>query len=227
LLLNILSFLFSPSMVWVYKWVSQAQTGTHHVVPRSVVGLSDMDHQDHVHLLHGGIPQPGGVWADLGSGSGAFTLALAECLGTEGEIYSVDKNGGELQRQQQAMHARFPAVIVHYLTADFTRPLPLPPLDGIVVANALHFLRHKDSTLQLIRGYLKPAGRLIIVEYNVDRGNLWVPHPFSYPTWESIARQNGFEHTELLATRPSRFLGEIYAALSQATQPDDHSKEPA
>jgi ubiquinone/menaquinone biosynthesis C-methylase UbiE len=141
LLLNIPSFLFSPSMVWVYKWVSQAQTGTHHVVPRSVVGLSDMDHQDHVHLLHGGIPQPGGVWADLGSGSGAFTLALAECLGAEGEIYSVDKNGGELQRQQQAMHARFPAVIVHYLTADFTRPLPLPPLDGIVVANALHFLR--------------------------------------------------------------------------------------
>jgi hypothetical protein len=91
-----------------------------------------MDHQDHVHLLRGGIPQPGGVWADFGSGSGAFTLALAECIGAQGEIYSVDKNGGELQRQQQVMCARFPAVMVHYLTADFTHPLPMPALDGSV-----------------------------------------------------------------------------------------------
>lgn len=184
-----------------------------------------MEHADHVQLLHGGIPGLGGVWADLGSGRGAFTLALAECIGAEGEIYSVDKDGGALQRQQQAMQARFPAVTVHYLAADFTRPLPMPPLDGVVVANALHFLRRKDPTLQLIRGYLKPDGRLIVVEYNVDRGNLWVPHPFSYPTWEKMARQNGFEHTELLATRPSHFLGEIYAALTRGPLPKDSSMD--
>ncbi len=49
-----------------------------------------MTHDDHVALLRGGIPGPGGVWADLGAGSGAFTLALAEQLGPSAEIYAVD-----------------------------------------------------------------------------------------------------------------------------------------
>ena len=176
-----------------------------------------MDHQDHVRLLRGGIPGPGGLWADMGSGSGAFTLALAECMGAQGEIYSVDKDGGALKRQQQAMHSQYPEVTVHYLTADFTRPLPLPPLDGIVLANSLHFLSQKDSTLQLLRSYLKPQGRLIVVEYNLDTGNMWVPHPFTYHTWEILARQNGFCHTEKLASRPSRFMGEIYSAVSRVS----------
>jgi ubiquinone/menaquinone biosynthesis C-methylase UbiE len=173
-----------------------------------------MNHQDHLRLLRGGILAPGGVWADLGSGAGAFTLALAELIGAAGEIYSVDKDSRALREQEQSMRARFPAVKVHYLTGDFTRPLNLPPLDGIVMANALHFLREKDPTLQFIRRTLKPQGRLIVVEYNVDRGNLWVPYPFSYRTWEKLAQANGFRETRLLATQPSRFLGEMYSALS-------------
>lgn len=173
-----------------------------------------MNHHDHVHLLHDGIPQPGGTWADFGSGTGAFTLALADLIGASGEIYSVDKDGGALHTQSEALRARFPDVTMHYLTADFTRPLNLPPLDGIVIANALHFLRDKGAALQLMRGCLKPGGRLIVVEYNVDRGNMWVPHPFSYATWETLARRSGFHETRQLAAVPSRFLGEIYSAVS-------------
>lgn len=173
-----------------------------------------MNHQDHVHLIRGGIPQPGGVWADLGSGEGAFTLALAECLGPGSEIFSVDKDGRALQRQEQALHAQFPQLKLTTLQDDFTRPLPVPALDGVVTANALHFLRDKGPALHQIRAALKPGGRLIVVEYNVDRGNLWVPHPFSYSRWVKLAQQHGFIQTELLATRPSRFLGEIYSALS-------------
>ena len=49
-----------------------------------------MVHADHVDLLRPGVPRPSGTWADLGSGSGAFTLALAGLLGTQGMISSVD-----------------------------------------------------------------------------------------------------------------------------------------
>jgi ubiquinone/menaquinone biosynthesis C-methylase UbiE len=174
-----------------------------------------MNHQDHVHLIRGGIPQPAGVWADLGSGEGAFTLALADCLGPGGEIYSLDKDGQALQRQEQALRAQFPQLKLTILQDDFTRPLPVPALDGVVIANALHFLRDKGAALRQIRAALKPGGRLIVVEYNLDRGNLWVPHPFSYSSWVRLAEQHGFTQTELLATRPSRFLGEIYSALSR------------
>lgn len=175
-----------------------------------------MNHQDHVNLLREGIPFAGGIWADFGSGSGAFTLALAELVGIQSRIYSIDKKRSALREQEQAMHARFPALDpehIQYLPADFTRQLKLPQLDGAVMANSLHFQRDKVPVLSLIRSYIKPGGRLILVEYNVDRGNLWVPYPISYPIWEKLAYQSGFRDISMLAKRPSHFLHEIYSAI--------------
>jgi ubiquinone/menaquinone biosynthesis C-methylase UbiE len=173
-----------------------------------------MNHNDHKQLLQKGIPGPGGVWADLGSGTGAFTLALADLIGPAGYIYSVDRDKTSLRQQERTMRTSFPAVHVEYILADFTQQLDLPPLDGIVMANSLHFVCKKDPVLQLLHSYLRPSGRLILVEYNVDRGNPWVPYPFSYTIWEALAHHNGFTNTQLLEKRPSRFLGEIYSALS-------------
>ena len=107
-----------------------------------------MDHHDHVNLLRKGVPETGGVWADFGSGRGAFTLALAELIGPNSTIYSVDKDKGALRQQERSITDRFPKVKATYLKADFTKPVDLPPLDGLVVANALHYLRYKDKTIQ-------------------------------------------------------------------------------
>lgn len=176
-----------------------------------------MNHNDHVGLLRDGVPGAG-VWADIGSGSGAFTLALADLLGSEGKIYSIDRDAGALREQERTLRSRFPDVSVDIIIADYTRELPvsLPPLDGIVIANALHFQRDRDKpdVLRQLRGYLKPGGQFIVVEYNTDRGNHWVPHPLSYKRWELLADDAGFASTQLLAARPSRFLGEMYSAVS-------------
>jgi len=171
-----------------------------------------MNHPDHVRLLRGGVAA--GVWADVGSGSGAFTLALADVLGAGSEIYSIDRDAGALREQARTMQAQFPTVTLHTHLADFTRPLNLPLLDGIVAANALHFVREKAPVIHLLKSYLKPGGRLVVVEYNVDSGNVWVPHPFSFGAWEKLAQQAGLVRTQLLATQPSRFLKEIYSAVS-------------
>ena len=88
-----------------------------------------MDHNDHVSLIKDGITKPGGVWADFGSGSGAFTLALAERLGPDGQIYSVDKNAASLNEQAHTMRARYPNIRVQYLNSDYTHSLELPPLE--------------------------------------------------------------------------------------------------
>jgi SAM-dependent methyltransferase len=173
-----------------------------------------MNHSDHVALLRGGVPERGGVWADLGSGAGAFTLALADLLGPGATIYSVDRDRAALRAQAEEMRARFPDTTAYYLAADFARPLDLPPLDGVVMANSLHFQRHKEPVLELVRGYLRPGGRLVLVEYNADRGNLWVPHPLSYPAWANLTQHVGLRDTRLLAVVPSRFLREIYSAVS-------------
>jgi len=171
-----------------------------------------MEHADHVDLIRDGVVP--GVWAELGSGSGAFTLALADLLGQDAHIVSVDRDGGALRRQRETMEARFPTALVEYVRGDFTRALDLGGLEGIVMANSLHFVRRKEPALQLVHGYLKPGGRLVLVEYDADRGNLWVPHPLSFASWERVATASGFIGTRLLARRSSRYLGAIYSALS-------------
>jgi ubiquinone/menaquinone biosynthesis C-methylase UbiE len=173
-----------------------------------------MEHADHVNLLRRGIPQAGGQWADFGSGNGAFTLALADLIQPAGTIFSIDRDGSALQVQEKQMRARFPQVPVRYLKANYAHPLELPPLDGILAANTLHFLQEKEPVLDLFFSYLKPTGRMILVEYNSDKGNYAVPYPLPYSTWEQLAMRAGFALTQLLATRPSRFLREIYSALS-------------
>ncbi|MBF6614439.1 MAG: methyltransferase domain-containing protein [Chloroflexi bacterium] len=173
-----------------------------------------MTHEDHLRLLHGGVGNTGGTWADFGSGEGAFTLALADLLGPKGEIYSVDRAGKALREQEKEMRARFPQVKMHYLQADFTRPVELPALDGIVMANSLHFVRHKEPVLKFVRSYLRPSGHLVLVEYNADRGNIWVPYPLSFHTWQTLALRSGFEETKQISAVPSWFLGEIYSAVS-------------
>ena len=63
------------------------------------------------------------------------------------------------------MRTQFPDRRVHYLAADFSRPLALTPLDGIVMANSLHFIKHadKERVLRQIIDYLKPGGRFLTV----------------------------------------------------------------
>jgi ubiquinone/menaquinone biosynthesis C-methylase UbiE len=173
-----------------------------------------MDHADHVALLRDGVVGGGMMWADLGSGDGAFTLALADLLGPAGKITSVDRDRNALNRQVAAMRRRFPAAQVTYRQADFAQPLGLPPLDGIVMANSLHFCKDKRPVLKIILTALRPGGRLVLVEYGTDQGNHWVPFPMTFTTWQGIAQEAGFVETRLIATRPSRFLGHIYAALS-------------
>src|SRR5262245_6785488 len=116
-----------------------------------------MQHKDHVYLLRKGIPEAGGTWADLGSGTGAFTLSLADLLGPSGHIYSLDKDAGSLREQQRAMRSAFPAVDVEYMTVDFTQQLNLPQLDGILMANSLHYVRQKDPLLLKLRSLLRPG----------------------------------------------------------------------
>lgn len=175
-----------------------------------------MNHADHVALLRPGVTLggPEAVWAELGAGDGAFTLALAELLG-EGVIHTIDRDRRALERGAVEVARRYPSVRVANQVADFTGPVELPPLDGLLMANALHFVSDKEPLLRRLRGALKPGGVFLLVEYNVDRGNMWVPHPLSFETWAALARRAGFGHVELLGRAPSRFLGEFYASAAR------------
>ncbi len=174
-----------------------------------------MNHNDHVNLLRPANLNRSGVWADFGAGSGAFTLALRELVGSDATIYAVDKDTSALGELEDSHRARFnSAGNLILLNQDFSRTLDLPLLDGIVMANSLHFFKDKEKLLRHVREFLKPNGLLLLVEYNVNKGNLWVPHPLTFESFRSLAPKAGFTEPRLLAKVPSRFLKEFYSALA-------------
>ena len=175
-----------------------------------------MDHEDHVRLIRDGVEVAGRRWLEIGAGRGAFTLALAELLGPGGEIVAVDRNASDLRQLASTVTARYPATRLRTVNADFTAPMSTngPPFDGLLAANALHFVRDPGAVIDRLRPILRPAAHVIVVEYDSDSGNPWVPYPFSYGRWEAMASAAGLADTRLVGRVQSRFLEAIYAAAS-------------
>ncbi len=167
-----------------------------------------MTHDELVNLIRGGINAPGGTWADFGAGSGSFTRALRDLLGAEAALYAVDRDG-------QALSALSRTVDAQTITADFTKPLELPPLDGLLIANALHWLRQQQAVLRLLAGYLKPGGRLLIVEYDVIVPRGYIPFPVPFSRFVQLAGEVGLTHVQRVGERQSPSSGTVmYAGLA-------------
>jgi ubiquinone/menaquinone biosynthesis C-methylase UbiE len=173
-----------------------------------------MDHHDHVALIRSGVEGGGSRWLELGAGEGAFTLALADVLGPAGEIHVIDRERRALAVGADAVRRRFPDATLVATVADFTKDLPSGAFDGVLAANSLHFVRDRRAVLAAIRRVLRPAGRLVVVEYDADGGNPWVPYPFSFRRWMNEAAAAGFIDVRQLHRVPSRFLGGIYGAVA-------------
>ena len=156
-------------------------------------------------------------WAELGSGDGNFTLALGALLGAGSDLYSVDRDREALQRQRGRLRDRPLAARVITIEADFRLPLDLAGLDGVLMANSLHFQPDQAGVLRLVRSYLGQVGRLLVVEYASPWPRPWVPHPVPPARLERLAAEAGFARTETVAEREGRFGDRMYSAIAYLT----------
>ena len=163
-----------------------------------------------VELIRPGILSAGGTWADLGAGSGAFTGALARLLGPGALIYAVDRDRQALRGLTRLASADAARVVP--VEADFTDEVSLPPLDGALCANSLHFQADACRALQNAVRWLRPGALLLIVEYDQPRANPWVPYPLPWSACADVARRAGLEGARLLGRMPSAYHGSMYAA---------------
>ncbi len=150
-------------------------------------------------------------WAELGAGSGLFTKALAQLLHPDSEIYAVDK-------KSTPAFSDFPkAVNLHKLQLDFVlNDLPFHNLDGILMANSLHFVKDKTAFACKLKPVLKSEGMLIVVEYDMDIPVPdWVPYPVDILTLKDLFMEAGFAKVEMLSEYPSVYGRTIYSATIQ------------
>jgi trans-aconitate methyltransferase len=149
------------------------------------------------------------VWADLGCGSGTFTTALASLLPGNSLIYAVDKSKIDLDK----IPGQLENVAIKKIQADFIK-MELPyNLDGILMANSLHYVKEKQLFMLQAEPHLKKRGCIIIVEYDTEISNQWIPFPASYNSLKKLLEKEGYR-LDKLKEKPSIYRKEnIYSAL--------------
>jgi hypothetical protein len=143
-------------------------------------------------LDHAAISQ----WADLGCGSGLFTSALAHYLPEGSTIYAID----------QKLPAHIPGHGIKMLQQNFVTD-PLPQVNGILMANSLHYVQDKSAFLDKVK-----ADNILIIEYDIEKlVPVWVPYPVSF---RNLAVHFPGKQIIKLHERPSVYgQGNMYAAL--------------
>jgi hypothetical protein len=157
-------------------------------------------------LIKWGRPQS---WCDLGCGTGTFTIALAQSLASGSTVHAVDLDRGALG----AIPDQYRGVTILKVLADLRSPdLRLPAVDGILMANSLHFIQKQHLFL---RKLLSVTDYFLIVEYERYKPSPWGPYPVSFERLCQLFGETGVKSVEKLATRRSRFGGTMYSALAE------------
>ena len=175
-----------------------------------------MDARDAARLIAPGVS--GSVWADLGAGRGTFTMAVATLLGPAGRVYAVERDAGAIEALEKLARRRDrdERALIEVIRDDFTTArLALDDADGVLMANALHYISDDEQAplLRRLAAGLRKRGVLLVVEYDNRPRSRWVPYPIALDRLTNVARDAGFNPPELIGRRESAFGGTMYAAL--------------
>lgn len=179
-----------------------------------------MDVDDAVALIRGAVATRSGVWADLGAGTGTFTLALARILDAGSTIYAVDHDASAIAALNK-LAAASPTQIIP-VRAELTRAVEFPGLgatllDGILLANSLHFVPDAERVLIQLALRVRVGGRVVVVEYDRRAPSRWVPYPIDASRWPQLATSAGLTGAAVTATRPSAYAGVLYVGVATRT----------
>jgi ubiquinone/menaquinone biosynthesis C-methylase UbiE len=117
--------------------------------------------------------RPGQVVADVGAGSGYYTVRLAKQVGPNGRVYAADIQPEMIVHLQRRLE-RERIENVELVQATETNPrLPDGRFDLILMVDVYHELSRPQEVLRSLRSSLKPDGRLVLIEFRKESD--WVP----------------------------------------------------
>jgi ubiquinone/menaquinone biosynthesis C-methylase UbiE len=119
--------------------------------------------------------KPGDIVADIGSGSGAFSIPFAKAVAPNGVVYAVDIDKDMLH--YVADKAKKEGVTnLRTVLGEYNDPqLPVHDVDVAFFHRVLHMIRNRQLYLNNTAPYLKPDGRIVIIDKNPEQSpNSWM-----------------------------------------------------
>ena len=112
--------------------------------------------------------KPGAVVADIGAGPGVLSLPIAAAVAPGGKVYAEDIDKGFLDRiKQKAADGHVTNVVT--VLGEFVDPkLPARDVDVVLFHDVLHHIENRAAYLKAAASYLKPTGRIAVVELPPD-----------------------------------------------------------
>jgi len=119
--------------------------------------------------------KPGDIVADIGSGSGVFSIPMAKAIAPNGILYAVDID----QKMLDYVVARAKKEGVTNLRTvlgEYDDPkLPVKDVDVAFFHRVLHMIEHRQTYLNATATYLKPDGRIVVIDKNrEDSPDSWM-----------------------------------------------------
>lgn len=112
---------------------------------------------------------PGNTVADLGAGTGAFSVAFGRTVAPGGTVYAVDIDDGFFPIIAQKATA-VQVANVQTVLGEFTDPKLPAEVDVAFFHDVLHHIEDRAGYMKNLARYVKPAGRVVVIDYAGDQG---------------------------------------------------------
>lgn len=109
--------------------------------------------------------KPGMAVADIGAGTGLFTVPFAQAVGAEGKVYAVEIAKNFLLHIASRAAAAKVSNVEPILGTERSVELPEASIDVAFICDVYHHFEYPQSSLASLHKALKPGGELVLIDF--------------------------------------------------------------
>ena len=114
--------------------------------------------------------KPGMVVADIGAGTGVFSLPFGTAVKPGGKVYAVDIEQGLIDLINEKATEVGMTNYVQGVLGEFDDPNLPDNVDLAFINDVLHHIEHRELYLKNLAAYLKPGGRIAVIDFKPEGG---------------------------------------------------------
>jgi SAM-dependent methyltransferase len=114
--------------------------------------------------------KPGDRIADIGAGTGIYSMLFAETVGSSGAVYAVDIEPRFLKLINQRAEDNGHSNVVSVLSRTNSITLPEGSVDAVFICDTYHYFEDPATLMATVKSALKPGGSVYIVDYEIVEG---------------------------------------------------------